>query len=113
MVLMGLGLYLPYVAMHTTVFERFLAMTRERGNLGFLMYVADSIGYLGVVGVLLARNWFQVSGNFVQFFVFSSWVAVGFSVLCLALSWSYFFRRTTTTPNPAPVPATPATEGTA
>jgi hypothetical protein len=118
MVLMGLGLYLPYVAMHTTVFERFLAMTRERGNLGFLMYVADSIGYLGVVGVLLARNWFQVSGNFVQFFVFTSWVAVGFSVLCLALSWSYFIRRTTTLPNPAPNPVpnpahVPANEGTA
>ena len=47
MVLLGTGLYLPYVAIHTTIFERLIAMTRERGNLGFLMYVADSAGYLG------------------------------------------------------------------
>ena len=47
MVLIGLGLYLPYVAMHTTVFERLLGTTRERGNIGFLMTFADSVGYLG------------------------------------------------------------------
>lgn len=29
MVLIGFGLYLPYVAIHTTVFERLLAMARE------------------------------------------------------------------------------------
>jgi hypothetical protein len=53
MVLVGLGLYLPYVAVHTTVFERLLAMTRDRGNVGFLLYVADSFGYLGYVAVML------------------------------------------------------------
>ncbi|MFT3920920.1 MAG: DUF5690 family protein [Myxococcales bacterium] len=55
MVLVGLGLYLPYVAVHTTIFERLLAMTRDRGNIGFLMYVADSVGYLGFAAVVLAR----------------------------------------------------------
>jgi hypothetical protein len=56
MVTVGLGLYLPYVAVHTTVFERLLAMTREKGNVGFLMYVVDSIGYLGYVAVMLANT---------------------------------------------------------
>ena len=55
MVLVGAGLYLPYVAVHTTIFERLIAMTRERGNLGFLMYVADSVGYLGYAALLIAR----------------------------------------------------------
>jgi|688.fasta_scaffold05860_6 hypothetical protein len=52
MVLIGAGLYLPYVAVHTTVFERLIALTRDRGNMGFLMYVVDSMGYLGYVVVL-------------------------------------------------------------
>src|SRR5262245_11692219 len=39
MVLHGLGLYLPYIVMHTTLFERLLAMTRDRGNIGYLMYL--------------------------------------------------------------------------
>ncbi|MFO0950472.1 MAG: DUF5690 family protein, partial [Isosphaeraceae bacterium] len=56
MVAIGLGLYLPYVAVHTTIFERLLAMTRERGNTGYLMYVADSIGYLGYVAVMLLKG---------------------------------------------------------
>lgn len=43
MVLMGLGLHIPYVAVHTTVFERFVAMTREQANIGYLMYFVDTI----------------------------------------------------------------------
>src|SRR4029079_158562 len=79
MVLLGLGLYLPYVAMHTTIFERLLAMTRERGNIGFLMYVADSIGYLGYVAVMLFRyfrgNAAVATGtDFVLFFESACWL---------------------------------------
>src|SRR5262249_31158409 len=43
MVLCGTGLYVPYVAFHTTVFERFIAASRRPCNFGFLMYVADSV----------------------------------------------------------------------
>jgi hypothetical protein len=56
MTLLGAGLYLPYVAIHTTVFERLIALTRDRGNIGFLMYVVDSIGYIGYVGVMFFRT---------------------------------------------------------
>ena len=67
MVLVGLGLYLPYVAMHTTVFERLLSMTHQRGNLGFLMYVADAFGYLGYVAVMIAKNLWMNTGHSRQF----------------------------------------------
>lgn len=110
MVLLGLGLYLPYVAMHTTIFERLLAMTRARGNIGFLMYVADSIGYLGYVAVMLLR-FFRGSGtsgsDFLQFFELACWVTCGLSLGCLALCWRYFAVRC-----PAQVLA-PAVEGAA
>ncbi len=53
MVLFGLGLYLPYVTVHTTVFERLLAMTREKGTIAFLLTLADSAGYLGYIGVMI------------------------------------------------------------
>ncbi len=49
MVLIGLGLYLPYVAVHATIFERLLAVTRDRGNVGFLMYLADSTDTLAML----------------------------------------------------------------
>src|SRR5262249_41955219 len=56
MVLLGLGLYIPYVAVHTTIFERLIALLRDRGNLGYLMYLADAFGYLGYVGVMVVRD---------------------------------------------------------
>lgn len=90
MVCLGLGLYLPYVAMHTTIFERLLAMTRDRGNIGFLMYVADSIGYLGYVAVLLGRTFWSGNHQFVGFFLAASWLVGVLSLLCMIFVWYYF-----------------------
>lgn len=90
MVLVGFGLYLPYVAIHTTVFERLLAMTRERGNLGFLMYLADAFGYLGYVVIMFSRNLFAGRENFLVFFTSVCWVALGISILALIVASIYF-----------------------
>lgn len=68
MVLVGLGLYLPYVAAHTTLFERLIALTRDRANVGFTLYVADAIGYVGYVAVLLGREYLATQGNMLGFF---------------------------------------------
>lgn len=105
MVMIGIGLYLPYVAVHTTVFERMLAMTREKGNLGFLMYLADAYGYLGYVVVMFTREF--VSGgnnNFLAFFTGFCWVTVGLSAISLVVAWRYFQGHRET------VPVTPAVE---
>jgi hypothetical protein len=75
-------------------------MTRDRGNIGFLMYVADAIGYLGYVAVMLGREILKARGelasvesnanNFVEFFFIVGWLTCGVSLVCLALSWRYF-----------------------
>ena len=90
MVMVGLGLYLPYVAMHATIFERLLAMTREKGNVGFLMYLADSTGYLGYVGCMLFKGVFNHQGQFLPFFTSACWITCILSVLCIAASMRYF-----------------------
>ncbi|MFO0177537.1 MAG: DUF5690 family protein [Planctomyces sp.] len=89
MVLIGLGLYLPYVAVHASVFERLLAMTRERGNVGFLMYVADSSGYLGYVGCMLLNGTLRKNSNTLEFFTGLCWGASLLSMLCVlgAIVW--------------------------
>ncbi len=96
MVCIGLGLYLPYIAVHTTIFERLIAMTRDRGNIGYLMYLADSFGYLGYVAVLFARNWLGSTQNFLAFFISLSWVTAGACVLLLIPCWRYFARHEAT-----------------
>lgn len=103
MVLIGLGLYLPYVAVHTTIFERLIAMTRDRANVGFLMYLADSIGYLGYVGVMIGHGTIlsagggsSVADNFLQFFELACWTISAAGGVCVLVAWLYFTRRTTT-----------------
>ena len=72
-------------------------MTRDRGNIGFLMYVVDSIGYLGSVIVLLVCSLRKDQVNFLFLFMLASWIAVGVSAACLAIGWRYFAVR-----SPAP-----------
>jgi hypothetical protein len=109
MVLVGLGLYLPYVAVHTTVFERLISLTRGRANIGFLMYLADATGYLGFVGVMLTQGILQENEDMLGFFVNACWVTVVVSAAALGISWSYFaWQRSTralTAPQTVPLPA--------
>lgn len=98
MVLLGVGLYVPYVAVHTTLFERFIALTRERGNLGFLMYLADALGYLGYAGVMLARGLLPGPERFLGFFTATSTVLLGGALVLLAGATWWAVSRLTGTP---------------
>jgi Family of unknown function (DUF5690) len=93
MVVLGLGLYLPYVSVQTTIFERLLAMTRDRGNIGYPIYLADAFGYLGYVAVMLSKNALPVEGGFLDFFLTASWLIAGASLLLLVLCGLYFAVR--------------------
>lgn len=92
MVLLGVGLYLPYVATHTTILERLIALTRDRSNLVFLMYLADSIGYLGYVVVMVIRNTLQTNGDFMTFFKPACYTVGAISLVCMLVSQWYFAR---------------------
>jgi hypothetical protein len=98
MVLHGLGLYLPYIAVHTTIFERLIAMTRDRGNIGYLMYLADSFGYLGYVVALLARNMLGPLEDFLAFFLPLSWIIAGACLVLLVPCWRCFATHPATRP---------------
>ena len=90
MVLHGLGLYMPYIAVNTTIFERLIAMTRDRGNIGYLMYLADAFGYLGYALVLVVRNLHPSTEEFLTYFIALSWVVTGACAVLLLPCWRYF-----------------------
>lgn len=93
MVMLGLGLYLPYVAIHTTMFERLIAMTRERGNIGFLMYLADASGYCAYAALVLFRGWLPTSADPLPFFVATWWGMGILTAISLLAAWAYFASR--------------------
>ncbi|MEQ8848024.1 DUF5690 family protein [Botrimarina sp.] len=83
MVLIGMGAYVPYVAFHTTVFERLIALSDQRANLGYVMYLADSSGYLAYVAVMFAKGRIAGEAGFLTLFTTLAW---WIAVACLALS---------------------------
>lgn len=93
MVLLGVGMYVPYVAVHTTVFERLIALTRERGNIGFLMYIADSVGYIGYAVVMVSRSAFPTQENFLGFFLNLATALGAGALVAVAVSWALYARR--------------------
>lgn len=87
MVTCGIALYVPYVAFHTTVFERFIAAAKRPCNLGFLMYLADSLGYLGYAAFIVPGPKVDAS-----FFSGTLLVAAGLSMIAVALATVYVER---------------------
>lgn len=92
MVLCGIGLYIPYVAFHTTVFERIVAASPRKGNLVFLMYLADSIGYLFYVVLLAVKETLDGTPDKLGLFQSTLIVLAIFSIVCLVVGWTFFSR---------------------
>ena len=93
MTLVGLGLYMVYIPFNSVFFERLIASFKHTGNVGFLIYLADSFGYVGSVGVMLSKEIFKVQLNWVTFFSNS---VIGLSVVGLGLtifSSFYFYNK--------------------
>jgi hypothetical protein len=93
MVLMGLGVYMPYVAIHAIVFERLIAITRERANVCFLMYIVDSVGYTGYI-ILMLLHYFSPTGDSIlsTFLTISVYLAIAGGGIIL-FCYLYFITK--------------------
>ena len=92
-VLTGFGIYLPYLTITTSVFERMIAITRHKANIGFLMYIVDSIGYLGYNILLLTTGFVFPDLNIPElFFVWIKLMGIMGLALCV-LSSIYFMKK--------------------
>lgn len=93
MVAVGLGSYLGYVPFNCILFDRFIATYRTVANAGFLIYIADSFGYLSSVGVLLYKNFGQEDISWYSFFVQFCYVMTFFGIILTIASLIYFSRQ--------------------
>jgi len=69
MIMTGIGLYMGYVPFNCMLFERLIASFRYVSTAGFIIYVADSFGYLGSDVVLLIKNFSNANISYSDFFV--------------------------------------------
>lgn len=68
MIFVGLGLYMVYIPFNAIFFDRLIATFKHASNVGFLIYVADSFGYVGSIGVLFAKEILQIKLAWVDFY---------------------------------------------
>ena len=61
MVLTGVSTYIAYIPFNSMLFERLIALYRLEGTVGFLMYFADSFGYLASCTLYIGAGFFDTS----------------------------------------------------
>jgi MFS family permease len=90
MTLMGLGLYLGYIPFNSIFFDRLLAAFQYAGTVGFIMYVADSFGYLGSVGVLFFKEFGYAKLSWLNFFISGGYILSVVGTVLIIGSMVYF-----------------------
>jgi len=93
MTLIGTGLYLGYVPFNSILFDRLLATFRYAGTVGFIMYVSDSFGYLGSVGVLFFKEFGYAKLSWLSFFISGGYVVSLMGALLIGGSMIYFHKK--------------------
>lgn len=90
MVVCGFGLYICYVPFNCLFFDRFIATFKVKGNAGFLIYIADSFGYLGSISALLYKNFGQANLTWLDFFIYGAYGVTILGIFCILGSLLYF-----------------------
>ena len=98
MVLVGVGLYFGYIQFNSIFFDRLIATFRHVSTVGFLIYLADSFGYLGSVGVLLYKVLLykqsgSVQTSWLDFLIASGYALSFFGSALIAISMVYFISK--------------------
>jgi MFS family permease len=93
MTLTGVGLYMGYVPFNCMLFERLIASFKYISNAGFIIYVADSFGYLGSDVVLLVKNFGGLNRSWTDFFIQLVLFVSATGIVLVVLSMLYFKRK--------------------
>jgi MFS family permease len=93
MIMHGVGLYLSYITFQSLYFERFIAAFRLHANVGFLMYTADFLGYLGSCMVLLAKEIGILAVTWDSFFIGLTYGVTFLGLIGTASAYVYFQQK--------------------
>lgn len=99
MCLVGLGLYMAYIPYNAIFFERMIANFHFKSNIGFLIYLSDSIGYLGSVSMLIYKELNPVEVSWGSYFRQAVYIVSATGMVCILISLLYFINKTITIKN--------------
>ena len=93
MIATGFGLYMGYIPFNALLFERMIAAFKYTSNIGFVIYLADSFGYLSSIASFSLKNFFSPSISWLNFFVQSSYYVAFAGVGFMVISLRWFYRK--------------------
>ena len=94
MSIVGLGLYMAYIPYNAIFYERMIANFHFAGNIGFIIYLADSMGYLGSASVLVYREFGTADISWGIFFKQTVYVVSLIGGIFAVASLIYFRAKT-------------------
>lgn len=92
MILSGLGMYMGYIPF-TYLIERLIASLKVISTAIFIMYLADSFGYLGTTFVFLTKSFMQVDLSWTTILVRTAIITGGISMIAIVIVHSYFSKK--------------------
>lgn len=95
-VFMGIGIYMAYVPYNGMLFDRLLAVLKEKANVGFLFYLADFSGYLATVILLIYQNLGTKKTSWLAFLTDLSMILPIICIISITISFFYFNRKLNT-----------------
>jgi len=93
MVLIGMGLYFGYIQFNSIFFDRLIATFQYVSTVGFLIYLADSVGYLGSVSVLLFKEFGRKDVSWLDFFISGGYIMSVTGSILILLSLIYYHKK--------------------
>ncbi|MBL7871385.1 MAG: hypothetical protein JNM78_07230 [Cyclobacteriaceae bacterium] len=93
MILVGMGLYFGYIQFNSIFFDRLIATFKYVSTVGFLIYLADSFGYIGSVGLLVFKEFGHAELSWLEFFITCGYVLSVLGSVLISLSLVYFIRK--------------------
>jgi hypothetical protein len=91
--LTGFGAFMGYVPFNAILFDRLIAAFRQESNSGFLIYIADSFGYLTSILVMLYKNFGASKQSNLSYFINAGYIIMFAGIFLISLSAIYFFKK--------------------
>jgi len=93
MILSGAGLYMAYTPFNAMLFDRLIAFSGRAGTAGFLIYVADSFGYVGSCGLLIWRSFGLTRLDWLQVFTVGIYATSLIGTVLVMCSALFFLKK--------------------
>lgn len=92
MIISGLGMYMGYIPF-TYLIERLIASIQVTSTAVFLLYLADSAGYLGTTVVFMVKNFGDINISWVNMIVNTAYAVGIISLLSIFITFWYFRKQ--------------------